>query len=223
MKPFTLLFIAFNIFWNSCYTQSKHDTININSIPKEITWYNQPLDWNVLGNALTINAGKGSRLFIDPYQGVYAVTAPMALFVPDSIFLLSCKVNVNFKSLFDAGVLVIFASKEQWAKLCFEYSPQQKPMIVTVVNNQVSDDCNHVVVQGNEIYLRVAGLGKETFAFYYSYDGKYWNLARYFHLDQKGTQKIGFLSHSPKGDSCKSIFSEINYTIKKLKDFRNGD
>ncbi len=34
--------------------------------------------------------------------------------------------------------------------------------------------------------------------------------------------KIGFLSQSPRGDICETVFSEINYENKKLEDIRNG-
>jgi regulation of enolase protein 1 (concanavalin A-like superfamily) len=223
MKHLSLFLVTLAISMNTCYSQLNQKSVTINSLPKEIVWYNQPLDWNVSGNTFTINAGKGSRLFIDPYKGVGANTAPMALFVPDSTFLFSCKVSSNFKSIFDAGVLVIYGSEEQWAKFCFEYSPQQKPMIVTVVNKGVSDDCNHIIVDGDYVYFRVAGMGKNTFAFHYSFDRKYWNLARYFNLTQKDVLKVGFLSQSPKGDSCRTVFSEIDYKIEKLENYRNGD
>jgi regulation of enolase protein 1 (concanavalin A-like superfamily) len=217
------MLFAILIGLNTCYSQSNRENVTIAGLQKEIVWENEPLDWNVSGNTFTLNAGKGSRLFIDPYKGVGANTAPMALFVPDSNFLFSCRVNVNFKTLFDAGVLVIYGSNDEWAKFCFEYSPQQKPMIVSVVNRVVSDDCNHIIVDGDYVYFRVAGMGNGTFAFHYSFDGKYWDLARYFSLSQKDVLKVGFLSQSPKGDSCRSVFSEIDYKIKKLADYRNGD
>jgi regulation of enolase protein 1 (concanavalin A-like superfamily) len=223
MKHLGLFLFVITIFLNPCYSQSIQKCPEIASLPKKIVWINHPLDWNISGNTFTINAGKGSRLFIDPYKGVGANTAPMALFVPDSTFLFSCKVSSNLKNIFDAGVLVIYGSEEQWAKFCFEYSPQQKPMIVTVVNKRFSDDCNHVVVDGDYIYFRVAGMGNGAFAFHYSFDNKYWNLARYFNLNQKDVLKVGFLSQSPKGDSCRSVFSEIDYKIKKLENYRNGD
>jgi hypothetical protein len=50
--------------------------------------------------------------------------------------------SVEFASVYDAGVLLVHASERQWAKLCFEYSPQQRPTLVTVVTRGTSDDCN---------------------------------------------------------------------------------
>lgn len=166
--------------------------------------------------------GKGSRLFTDPQQKVSVDTALMALFKPDNIFLFSCKVKVDFKTVFDAGVLMIYADSDRWAKLCFEYSPQYKPMVVSVVNNRVSDDSNHDIISTNEVYLRISGLGDGAYAFHYSVDGVYWNMVRYFYLDPEDDLKIGFLSQSPRGDSCETAFSEISYSPDKLDDIRSG-
>jgi len=120
-------------------------------------------------------------------------------------------------------VLVIYAGKTSWAKLCFEFSPDKKPFIVSVVNNGISDDCNHVPIEGNKVFIRVSGLGGHVFVFHYSLDGKYWQLVRYFSLATKEKVRVGFSSQSPTGTSCETIFSEISYQEKKLKDVRNGE
>lgn len=223
MRKLLVSFMCFCFCFQLCLAQSSQRKVELPSIPKEITWINTPLSWDVSGNTLTINAGKGSRLFVDPQGTAHADTAPMALFSPDETFLFSCKVSVKFKSVFDAAVLMVYGNTNQWAKLCFEYSPQYKPMVVTVVNNQFSDDSNNEIIAKEEVYLRIAGLGNGAYAFHYSLDGKYWNMARYFYLNPKHNLKIGFLSQSPRGESFESIFSEISYTTKKLNDIRNGE
>ena len=57
-----------------------------------------------------------------------------------------------------------------WAKLCFEYSPQREPMVVSVVTRGLSDDCNSFVVDGATVWLRIARVGS-AFAFHASTDG----------------------------------------------------
>lgn len=206
-----------------CQAQKLPEKFRISTIPHELSWHNTPLDWNLTNNVLSITGGNGSRLFVDPQRLSRADSAPIALFSPDETFLFSCKLHVDFKSIFDAGVLMIYADSSQWAKLCFEYTPQLKPMIVTVVNNELSDDSNHDLIQGNEIYARIAGLGNGAYAFHYSLDGKYWNMIRYFYLNPKHQFRIGFLSQSPQGESCKTTFSDICYSVKKLENLRNGN
>ena len=62
------------------------------------------------------------------------------------LFYYQLKQKLTFKTDYDAAVLVVYAGDDAWAKLCFEYSPQKKPYVVSVVNNGLSDDCNHVPV-----------------------------------------------------------------------------
>jgi len=236
MTRFNYLFLLLTVLCFSCSNNNASDKevkniqnielkepFKLGSIPYELGWYNTPLEKEITNDSISITGGKASRLFVDPQRLSRADSAPIALFQPDDTFLFSCKINVDFTSVFDAGVLMVYSDSTQWAKLCFEYTPQLERMIVTVVNNEFSDDSNHSLIQGNEVYARIAGLGNGAYAFHYSLDGKYWHMARYFYLNPKYDYKIGFLSQSPRGDQCKSIFSEIKYSSDKLIDIRNGD
>lgn len=223
MKKINYLLISLLLFSGySCKGQAPAK-LEIPSIGKEITWVHTPLSWNFKDGSLTLTGGKGSRLFVDPQGESRADSAPMALFQPDSTFLFSCKMKVDFKAVFDAGVLVIYADSTQWAKFCFELSPDHEKMMVTVCNNQFSDDNNHIVTESDEMYMRIAGLGGGAYAFHYSTDGKYWHMARYFYLNPEYDYKIGFLSQAPRGESFTTVFSDIQYSTKKLGNIRNGE
>jgi len=217
-----LLAIAFLLAVTTGLAQTT-GTFSVDGIPQKLSWINNPVQWNYQQKQLTILAGEKTDLFVDPQHEYAVVNSPKAVFRPASTFLLSGKAEVSFKTDYDAAVLVLYAGDDAWAKLCFEYSPQKKPFVVSVVNNGMSDDCNHTPINGNRVYLRVAGLGNNIFAFHYSLDGKYWNLVRYFFLTTKKEIKVGFSSQSPTGKSCRSIFSEISYSTKKLKELRNGE
>jgi uncharacterized protein len=206
----------------SCLSQAARPNFGIDEIPKKMSWINQPASWNYQKGKFTIVAAEKTDLFVDPQHEYSVVNSPKAVFASSDSFLLSTEVEVNFKTDYDAGVLVVFAGVDEWAKLCFEYSPQKKPFVVSVVNNGISDDCNHSPIEGNKVFLRIAGLGKNIFAFHYSTDGKYWNLVRYFHLSAKNEARIGFSSQSPTGLSCSSSFTQISYRMIKLTDIRNG-
>jgi regulation of enolase protein 1 (concanavalin A-like superfamily) len=199
------------------------DSIKLKSLPRELIWKNKPIDW-VLGHNddLTIIAGERTDWFCDPIKRVLINNAPSALFVPpDESFLLSAKVKVNFISDFDAGVMQVFESNKKWAKLCFEYSPQHKPMIVSVVTKGISDDCNSVVINGDESYLRIA-VTPSAIAFHYSLDSSYWYFVRYFSMGTLKNLHVGFLSQSPIGNQTAAVFSDIRYQAGMLKDYRDG-
>ncbi len=200
-------------------------TFRLVNIPTALDWLNQPLDWRIDPDGdLTLMAGSKTDWFIDPAGGSATCNAPGALFVPpDQDVLLSARVRVSFAADFDAGVLAVYVRDDLWAKLCFEFSPQHQPMIVSVVTRGVSDDCNSVPIAGPEVYLRVTRRG-HTFAFHYSHDGRWWHLVRYFSLAAAETEseRLGFVAQSPTGEGCTAVFAEIAYLPRTLQDLRDG-
>ncbi|MBX6355123.1 MAG: DUF1349 domain-containing protein [Micromonosporaceae bacterium] len=190
-----------------------------------------PLAWQVPPSTcrsdevalLTVRAPGRTDLFVDP-NGTEppALNAPRLLGVPpDQDFQLVARVTVHFGHTFDAGVLLVWADERTWAKLCFEYSPQGRPMAVTVVTRGRSDDANGFTVDGNQLWLRVSRLG-EAWAFHASTDGAYWHLVRYFTLGATGEVSIGFEAQSPTGPGCEVTFDQITYRPRRLADLRDG-
>jgi regulation of enolase protein 1 (concanavalin A-like superfamily) len=218
----TALFL-FSILSPFCFIAAQPDTggFRMEGIPGKISWQTAPLTWKYEKARLWIQAPGKTDLFVDPRHEYEVINSPKALFNPADTFTLSAKASVQFASDYDAGVLVLFAGGREWAKLCFEYSPQKIPFVVSVVNNTLSDDCNHVAVESGDTYLRVAGLGEHVYAFYYSRDGKRWHLVRYFTLNGSEKVLVGFSSQSPTGKSCETVFSDIQYQARRLKDIRD--
>ena len=197
-------------------------TLSLAGLPGALTWINTASSWKEENGGLQIVAPAQTDLFVDPAGGMVKDDSPRAVFVPDPQFTLSAHVTVDFAATYDAGVLVLCADGLHWAKLCFEYSPQGEPTIVSVVTNGVSDDCNSVPLTRTDIYLRVTRLG-DAFAFHYSEDGSYWRMVRYFALHQATNLRVGFSSQSPTGDGCLSSFAEIQYRPEPVKNVRSGE
>lgn len=199
-------------------------TFTLPAVPGEFKWHVPPSDWSFdPAKGLSVTAGPQTDWFSDPAGNFVKDNAPCALMTPpDNHFLLSAKVAVAFGATYDAGALQLRAGHDLGAKLCFEYSPQGRPMIVSVVTRGVSDDCNSVEIEGSEVYLRMA-LTPQTIAFHYSRDGSCWHLVRYFGLGKLDNLRVGFSSQSPFGQQCTAVFSEISYRAGGLKDIRNGE
>jgi len=198
------------------------DSVTLPAIPATLRWQVLPVSWNTGDDgALTITAGPHTDLFVDPQGADAALNAPRLLFSPPGEYMLSARMTVGFTSTFDAGVLLLYADQHSWAKLCFEYSPQGQPMIVSVVTRGFSDDANAFVVDGNQVFLRIARLGP-AFAFHASTDGAYWQLIRHFTLDTSAPIAVGFVAQSPTGAGCTATFERISYTAGRLSDLRSG-
>ena len=155
-----------------------------------------PPGCRVRSGVLTLTAAAHTDMFVDP-----AGTGPVpdaGRFVglpPAGDFTLAAQVSVEFASMYDAGVLLLHAAERDWAKLCFEYSPQLKPTAVTVVTRGTSDDCNSFEVDGSTLWLRITRSGA-AWAFHASTDGTWWRLLRYFTLGLE-LVRVGFLRPVP--------------------------
>jgi uncharacterized protein len=194
----------------------------IAALPLPLRWHTPPASWNSVDQTtLTITAGARTDLFIDPQGTAETLNSPRLLADVTGDFLLSARVTVGFAATYDAGVLLLYAGEREWGKLCFEYSPQRQPMVVSVVTRGLSDDCNSFVVEGDQVWLRVARLGR-AFAFHASTDGTFWHFVRHFTLDAEETIAVGFSAQSPTGEACTATFDEIRYAPERLHDLRSG-
>jgi uncharacterized protein len=198
------------------------DSITLPSIPAPLRWGLPPQSWTI-GNdgALAISAGPRTDMFVNPDGTDVVLNAPRLVFAPEGDFMLSAHVTVEFAATYDAGVLLLYVGERSWAKLCFEYSPQRQPMIVSVVTQGFSDDSNAYVVAGNQTFLRVSRMGR-AFGFHASEDGTYWNMIRHFTLEPAPQLVAGFVAQSPTGAGCTATFARIVYTPERLADLRSG-
>jgi regulation of enolase protein 1 (concanavalin A-like superfamily) len=175
------------------------------------------------GGTLTLVSGAKSDLFIDP-AGDEAARPDAGRWTGlpgEDDFTFAARVTVGFASSFDAGVLLLYLSERRWAKLCYEFSPQRKPTVVTVVTRGTSDDSNSFETAGGPLWLRITRSGR-VWAFHASTDGAYWQLLRYFTLGEASGARVGFLAQSPTGVGCTAILDSVTYKSGAPADLRDG-
>ena len=179
----------------------------------------------------------------DPSSPTALSNAPALVFqTPACDWQLSAKVTVDHRYLFDAGTIFIHQGPNDWCKLCFEFSPEEVPVVVSVVTRDISDDANGPPITNgtNSIYLRVSKYASVIAFHYYSVDDdddddagtgdagtkkKYWTLHRAFSMrdmTNKVPMSVGFLAQAPVGDSCTAIFSKVEFTETTLGNLRDG-
>jgi uncharacterized protein len=195
--------------------------VEIASLPLALRWLREPLDSDLDGGTVTIAAGPQTDWFVGPRGDSPKASGPALVGPASGDFLLSARVEVEFAASFDAGALMLWKDDRTWAKLCFEYSPQGQPMVVSVVTRGVSDDCNSVDVAGNAVWLRIARIGR-AYAFHASTDGKTWSFVRHFALAPDDELEVGLEAQSPVGDGCTVRFSEIRFSATTIGDLRDG-
>jgi regulation of enolase protein 1 (concanavalin A-like superfamily) len=196
----------------------------LHALPMPLRWLHEPASWRVADDGtVEIAAGPRTDWFVDPQGEADPVVNAPALVGEQrgGDFLLSARVDVEFAETYDAGVLVLYGHDQAWAKLCLEYSPQGQPMVVSVVTRGASDDCNSFVVDGRQLWLRIARLGA-AFAFHASRDGMSWQFVRNFALEPADALVVGFQAQSPLGTGCTVRFTEIRFSPGRLGDLRSG-
>ncbi|GAA3862107.1 DUF1349 domain-containing protein [Leifsonia kafniensis] len=175
---------------------------------------------------LTVVAEPGVDWSNDSVGGSRQTDASLLGFEAPAEFSLSARVRVGGqhdgqRTTFDAGVLALWSDSDHWAKLCFEYSPAGQPMVVSVVTNEYSDDCNSSIVTSDAVYLRITRTGP-AWAFHASADGITWDFVRLFRLATTTPVHVGFLSQAPMGQSCVALFNEIRFSRSAVRDLRDG-
>jgi regulation of enolase protein 1 (concanavalin A-like superfamily) len=94
-------------------------------------------------------------------------------------------------------------------------------MVVSVVTQGLSDDCNSFVIDRHAIWLRVSRVG-HAYAFHESTDGSWWHLVRHFGFAGSDDVAVGFLAQSPLGEQCTARFAEIRFLRETLLNLRDG-
>ena len=195
--------------------------VRLDGLPFGLKWLGAPLAQGIAGGMLSITSGPRTDWFVDPAGTEPGVNAPALLGSPKGDFVLSARVQVDFKQTYDAGVLALWQDRTTWAKLCFEYSPQGHPMVVSVVTRGVSDDCNSIVVAGTNVWLRIARIGR-AYAFHASTDGTFWQFVSYFAFEEGTTLSTGFEVQSPLGEGCTARFTDVSFSLMTLAELRDG-
>lgn len=168
---------------------------------------------------MIIKAQKDTNLFNAMSGAWKCTTFPYCYTKMTGDFFARCRVEVEFRSLYDLGALVIYENEDRWIKLAFENSDIGAPAIVSVVTEETSDDCNGQSVEGNAVWLQICRQG-DTFALHYSIDGLNWKLVRIFRLKMQDQVMVGISAQCPTGDGCVASFTKLEIGENPYIDIR---
>ena len=187
---------------------------------QSFAWLDVAGDVTEGSDGIVMKAPPRTDWFIDPISGNATRTAPaLVTSAQEGDFTLHAQLHVETRDRFDAGVLLVHGDDHSWAKVCLERSPEGELMVVSVVTDVTSDDCNGEVV-GATAWLRVARVG-QAFAFHWSADGQRWRFVRLFRLPVAGV-RIGFIAQSPVGEGSTVRFDHVALSERRLVDLRDG-
>lgn len=196
--------------------------VSVKGIPKELSWENSPKGFFQYKDSFVIESGPKTDMFRDPNVTYNTDNAPKLLFTPDDDFVLTVAIHHRFTSKWDGGAIVLKADNANWVKFCYEKDYTGARRVVSVVTNNISDDCNSVSLNTDQVYFKIAKAGN-VITLYCSSDGKKWLLVRHFQFNASGPLRLGFLAQSPDGKNCRVRFSAITYSNRKISDPYKGE
>lgn len=173
-------------------------------------------------NGIRAYAMPNTDYFVNPETGDVTANAPFFYEEVSGDFVLRARVSLDFKSTYDACVLLALDNERLWAKACFEMSNYGFPTIISVMTNGRSDDAFCISVDGTEAWLQLSRKG-DVFAVHYSLDGKLFKMARLAYLPMSSTIKVGFEAQSPTGNGGVRNFRDIDFKNISLNNIRNGN
>jgi uncharacterized protein len=177
----------------------------------------------VEGGRITLASGAKRDNFRDPDGKLSNNTAPLLLTEVDNRqpFTLTATVTPVFMKTYDAGALYIYVKADLWLKMAMELDERRKSRMVTVRTIGTSDDNNHDVVESKSVHMKISS-DTTTVGFYYSLDGKSWQLMRLFRNDYPASMWVGISTQSPLGEGTSAIFEDLSLTRQSISDFRLG-
>jgi regulation of enolase protein 1 (concanavalin A-like superfamily) len=217
-----ILFVFFSACCFLLSVSAQNKTVKFQSIPFLMNWENTPVAYNIKGPVLTIEAGAKTDMFRDPNVTYNTDNAPKLFFTPDDDFVLTARIQHAFTYKWDGGAIVLKADPLHWIKFCFEKDYTGIHRVVSVVTNDISDDCNSVPISQNFVFYKIAKAAN-VITLYCSGDGNKWYLVRHLQFNAKGPLHLGFMAQSPTGTHNTVTFSDITYQHKKIKDPYTGE
>ncbi len=175
-------------------------------------------------DSLVIESGAKTDFFRETDGVTSYGNAPVLLTGIDNTrpFTFSARITPALVETYDAGAVYLWVDEKNWLKFAYERDENGRSRIVTVRTRGTSDDNNHDVVAGGSVYLKVSSDGT-SLGFYFSGDGKSWQLARVFRNDYPEKVWLGLSAQSPLGKGNRAEFAALRLTGASVKDFRKGE
>ena len=171
---------------------------------------------------IEITAPAKTDYFIDISSDYTMLNAPFYNTTNEGDFIYRCRVRPEFAETYDAGGILVFDSQNKWIKFAFEKTDLGYNSVVSVITNNVSDDCNGEIIDDESIWMQVVRKG-HNWCLHYSEDAIHWKMVRYFRLGMNDKIKVGIFSQSPLGAGCKVSFNSVSLLKNTYNNIRKAE
>lgn len=181
----------------------------------KMNWFNEPEQWAVTDNALTMFVTPHSDYWRISHYGFTVDDAPFYYAEYGGEFEAKLKVSGDYKTRFDQAGMMIRIDHENYIKTGIEFV-DGKCNLSTVVTHTTSD-WSVIALDKPVDHLWIKAVRRlDAIEIFYSFDDKEYILMRNAWMEANRPVKIGMMAACPDGEGFNVSFS--NFTVKHLPD-----
>lgn len=190
--------------------------MNAQTIEK-MNWFNEPAQWSVSGNRLTMAVTPKSDYWRISHYGFTVDDAPFYYGEYGGEFEAKVKISGDYKVRFDQAGMMIRIDHENYIKAGIEYV-DGKYNLSTVVTHHTSD-WSVITLDKPVDFIWIKAVRRlDAVEIFYSFDDKEYIMMRNAWMEANRPVKVGMMGACPEGDGFSVTFSD--FTVKHLPDLR---
>ena len=183
----------------------------------KMQWFNEPENWNIENETLTMDVTPQSDYWRISHYGFTVDDAPFLYTTRGGEFEVKVKISGEYKERFDQAGLMIRIDKENYIKTGIEFV-DGKYNLSTVVTHTTSDWSVIELDEPVEFVWIKAVRRLDAVEIFYSFDDKNYTMMRNCWLQDNTPVMVGMMAACPDGKGFKATFSD--FKIKHLPDQR---
>lgn len=184
---------------------------------EKMNWFNEPAQWSVSGNRLTMAVTPKSDYWRISHYGFTVDDAPFYYGEYGGEFEAKVKISGDYKVRFDQAGMMIRIDHENYIKAGIEYV-DGKYNLSTVVTHHTSD-WSVIALDKPVDFIWIKAVRRlDAVEIFYSFDDKEYIMMRNAWMEANRPVKVGMMGACPDGDGFSVTFSD--FTVKHLPDLR---
>ncbi len=174
-------------------------------------WFNEPANWSVENNVLTMDVTPQSDYWRISHYGFTVDDAPFLYTVRGGEFEVKVKISGEYKVRFDQAGLMIRIDKENYIKTGIEFV-DGKYNLSTVVTHKTSD-WSVIELEKPVEYVWIKAVRRlDAVEIFYSFDDKDYTMMRNCWLQDNTPVMVGMMAACPDGNGFKATFEGFRIT-----------
>lgn len=174
-------------------------------------WFNEPENWSVENNVLTMDVTPQSDYWRISHYGFTVDDAPFLYTVRGGEFEVKVKISGEYKVRFDQAGLMLRIDKENYIKTGIEFV-DGKYNLSTVVTHKTSD-WSVIELEKPLEYVWIKAVRRlDAVEIFYSFDDKEYTMMRNCWLQDNTPVMVGMMAACPDGNGFKATFEGFRIT-----------